>query len=393
MLRRAEAMTRSVRDLLGSGLAGQARRGDTLGVWTFNEKLYSGLLPLQQWSPDGQKSISERVAGFLAAQKFDKRARFDKVVPALNRVVRGSPFITIILVCSGEEELHGTPFDQKIDEFFRVWHLQQQDAGTPFVIAFRAQGGKFVDCLMNPFPWPAELPSLPKELSIPLPAPRPIVKESPKPATSSVPPLILSGKKRETTPTVKSQDSTSTNPQSLVPATNPAMPPSTPATAADSGSKSVMLPAPGINTVPAPVPTAAPNLAQTSPNASPSTLSQASTPAAPKLPDTQSPEPLAPAPASVSPTPAPPTREQTSAAAHPSSPDRLLPADKPSSDTTPVQIATVNSASSRAYPAVLWGAGILLVSAAAGAVWFWRRRSRARDETSLITESIDRRKK
>src|SRR5690348_16222663 len=50
MQRRSQAMTRAVRDLLTSGLSGQARRGDSIGVWTFNEELYAGLLPVQQWS-------------------------------------------------------------------------------------------------------------------------------------------------------------------------------------------------------------------------------------------------------------------------------------------------------------------------------------------------------
>src|SRR5215472_13613637 len=52
MRRRADAMAQSVRDLFASAVASQARRGDSLGVWTFNEDVYTGLLPLQQLSPE-----------------------------------------------------------------------------------------------------------------------------------------------------------------------------------------------------------------------------------------------------------------------------------------------------------------------------------------------------
>jgi hypothetical protein len=197
MQRRVDAMAQTVTDLLQSAVASQARRGDTLGVWTFNEDVYSGVLPLQKWTPDTPKTISDRVVEFLKTQKFEKRARLDKLTTALDRVVHNSRFLTIIVVCLGDEEMHGTPFDARINGFFQTWRSQQQAAGTPFVIAFRAQEGAFVDCSMNPAPWPPELPALPKELFVPLVAAKPTNAPPNKTATSTVPPLIISGKKRE----------------------------------------------------------------------------------------------------------------------------------------------------------------------------------------------------
>ena len=55
--------------------------------------------------------------------------------------MKNSPFLTVILVCTGDEEVHGTPFDQRINEFFLNWRQQQLEARTPFVIALRAQAG------------------------------------------------------------------------------------------------------------------------------------------------------------------------------------------------------------------------------------------------------------
>src|ERR1017187_2351128 len=41
MQRRSDAVLTAVQDLLTSGMVGQLRPGDTLGVWTFNSDLYT----------------------------------------------------------------------------------------------------------------------------------------------------------------------------------------------------------------------------------------------------------------------------------------------------------------------------------------------------------------
>jgi len=362
-------MTRAVRDLLNSGFSGQARRGDSLGVWTFNEELHTGLLALQQWSPESQKAITERVAGFIAGQKLEKRTRFDKVLPALERVVRNSPFITVVLVCMGDEEISGSPFDQRINEFFRTWHLKQPDEGTPFVIAWRGQNGRLVDCTMNPSPWPAELPALPKELMTPLPAARPVARvlpkpDSPKPATSPVPPLILSGKKHEKTATSTSEPA-STNvavQASANPTTSTVSPAVTPTEHALVASAPPVASVTQAQSTPVPEFKRKPAETQQQPTAS-IAKPAAAEPVSGAAQQVTSNEP---APSATASGPAP---------------------------VAPVQAATVSQASGRVSPVFLLGAGSLVLIAAAGAFWVWRRRSRSGDELSLITESIDRDKK
>src|SRR5262245_45379560 len=49
---RKDGIVKTVTGLIMSGMNGQMRRGDTLGIWTFNEKLYSGLFPLQDCVPE-----------------------------------------------------------------------------------------------------------------------------------------------------------------------------------------------------------------------------------------------------------------------------------------------------------------------------------------------------
>src|ERR1051326_5923515 len=101
MERRADGVLSSVQTLLNSAIGGQLRRGDTLGVWTYNEQLYGGEFPLQQWSPETHPGVVRRTVAFLQQQKYEKSARIDKVLPSINRLVQGSPFLTVILITEG----------------------------------------------------------------------------------------------------------------------------------------------------------------------------------------------------------------------------------------------------------------------------------------------------
>src|SRR5215510_9438485 len=65
MEKRSEANLKAVENLLASNMAGQLGRGDTLGVWTFNEELFTGRFPLQQWSPETRQQVNEQELSFL----------------------------------------------------------------------------------------------------------------------------------------------------------------------------------------------------------------------------------------------------------------------------------------------------------------------------------------
>jgi hypothetical protein len=195
MQSRADAVLKSVQDLLSSGMGGQMRQGDTLGVWTFNEELHTGRFPLQQWSSEAQGKISFQTLGFLQKQKYEKQANFAKVVPALERVIKDSEVITIILVSNGEQPIRGTPFDTRINELYKLWQDQQRKAGMPFLTLLRAKRGKLTEFTVNTAPWPVEMPPLPAELQgsrsreVAAPAAQP---KAPAPTR---PPLIISWKK------------------------------------------------------------------------------------------------------------------------------------------------------------------------------------------------------
>src|SRR5262249_36925396 len=50
MHRNSDATIKTVTSLLYSGFSHQIKQGDTLGIWTYNQQLYAGRIPLQRWS-------------------------------------------------------------------------------------------------------------------------------------------------------------------------------------------------------------------------------------------------------------------------------------------------------------------------------------------------------
>ena len=196
MQRRAPATLKVVQDLVTSGLNGQLRSGDTLGLWTFNATLQASRLPLQTWSPEARWDIAARALAFLKAQKYEKQASFDQVLPALAYVVEHSGRVTVILITSGEEKIRGTPFDEPISQFYQQWHDQQQKARMPFVTVLRAQNGRLVDFALNTPPWPLQIPSPPPDTRTAEDSQTRLQQALQKAqSTTAAPPLIVTGKK------------------------------------------------------------------------------------------------------------------------------------------------------------------------------------------------------
>jgi hypothetical protein len=197
MQRRADAVLQTVQDLLKSDLGGQLRRGDTLGVWTYNETLYAGRFPLQTWSPETQKDIVLRTLTFLKGQRYEKQASFDKVLPALNGVIKASPLITVILISSADDKIHGTPFDDRINAFYLKWQDAQQKARMPFVTVFRGQDGQLADFTVNTPPWPVQMPRRPREAQNADKVQSKLLEAVRTAPPPTAPPLIISGKKAQ----------------------------------------------------------------------------------------------------------------------------------------------------------------------------------------------------
>jgi hypothetical protein len=192
MDKRGAAVTQVLRQLLLSGMNGQLRSGDSLGLWTFNDDLHGGEFPLQEWSPQDKTNITAAVVTFIEHQKFGKTGHLSSVLPEMARLSRVSDLITFVLICSGTENVVGTPFDAKINQSFITWRDQQAKAHQPFVTVLRANRGRLTDFTIAQAPWPIEMPPLPAP---PPAAAQPVIASTAKPAAPTVAPLIVSGRK------------------------------------------------------------------------------------------------------------------------------------------------------------------------------------------------------
>jgi hypothetical protein len=163
MEKRATNVDRITGQLVASGLNGQLERGDTIGVWTYNNELHTGEFPLQRWTPQASREITIALVQFIQQQRYGKKSRLDPVMEQLTSVVAASDKITVILFSDGSDALTGTTFDTQIAEAFKLNAAEQRRLAMPFVTILRAAKGKFVSLKVNTPPWPVELPSYPGE--------------------------------------------------------------------------------------------------------------------------------------------------------------------------------------------------------------------------------------
>lgn len=386
MKSRGDGALNAIQDLLNSGMRGQLQRGDTIGLWTYNSELYKGLLPLQEWSPEGQAGVTGRVLSFLRNQKCENKPRLEKIVPALQQVVNRSRYITIILISSGQEEISGTPFDAGINQLYKTWRTQQEKAHMPFVTVLRGQNGSLAEYHVGQAPWQAEVPALPKELLAARAKPKAVAAPVAKAAPVVIPPLIVTGRKSQSKPPLAlTPTPTPTNAFTRAgyvmtdsPPEAAVVPASTPTSLATSAN--VASPLPVVTTKP--VSTAA--------LAEPRPVELAMTSRAPGE------SPVAPPPvasASVSPSPVAPV----------SSPATVPPPTQArQAETSPVQPAAAASPAPVAAIVapehtfldnkLVWLGALCGVGLVSGAAWFWRARSRQAEPVSLITHSLEQHK-
>jgi hypothetical protein len=225
MQSRAQGTQETMQGLLGT-LNKELHAGDTLGVWAFNDQLYAGKFPLQVWSSETQASLAVGLLSFVQTQAYEKRASFDKVLPELNRLVGESPFLTVILITTGEDRMRGTPFDDAMNQAYNQWRDQQQKSRMPVVTVLRAFQGKFAGWTVTPAPWPPELPPMPampevaKEKSV-----TPIQEPPKPPPTNAVSPTVAAKSPEPNKPADAAKASPAPPPGTATPVITNAAPP------------------------------------------------------------------------------------------------------------------------------------------------------------------------
>jgi hypothetical protein len=133
----------AVFDLIYSGVDGRMRRGDTYGIWPFNEQIFSGLVPMQTWDPQKRLEQASAVGRYLRTHKYEKDGNFELLMKQIHAVVRGAKDVNIFVVTDGNTAFAGTAFDQVINAGFESNRMQVQVAKKPLVVTLVARQGVF----------------------------------------------------------------------------------------------------------------------------------------------------------------------------------------------------------------------------------------------------------
>jgi hypothetical protein len=353
MKSRAGGVERAVEGLLNSGMKGELRKGDTLGFWSYGNRLHSEF-PMQVWSEANKDAIAESVERYLRKLHYEKQGSLDKVWPALRQALAKSERLTVIFIYDGEETLRGTPFDRDINALQKQYRREFRAGDFPMVTILSAHAGEFLDYTIN---YPASI-NVPHTAD-PLPPP-----ETNAPAIALAAPL---------------------------PPPPPANPPveAKPLRTIEILAKSRTADVPALAAVDAPPVTAAPPAAVTNEVISPPPVLLASAPAPPPPAVTTNvniadapPAPKGP-PAPVSP---PEPAPAVVAAAAPASNAPFSPAPPPAAPPGPMPVTIASTA----QQAELFVIAISLLTIAVALVVFLLRRSRGQPRPSLISQSIER---
>ncbi len=193
------AVQRALDTMLASNMRGQLHAGDSIGVWTFDREVRSGQFPLQRWAPGNAATIASNIIRFVAKQHYSKKTSFVALSPYLNWIVQNSGRVTILIICDGDGEITGTPFDAGINQIFQQQQAERKKARQPFILVLCSQLGNYTGCTMNLPPalvnFP-EFPPFPQTLIEPTNAPSP-PPPPPRP-TVEAPPLVIIGTKSGT---------------------------------------------------------------------------------------------------------------------------------------------------------------------------------------------------
>jgi len=148
MRSRTNGIENAVAELLASDMHGEFRKGDTLGVWTYNERLHSDF-PMQVWSPENKVAITGDVLRFLRHQHYEKRAHLDKVLSAIGQVMENSDRLTVIFMYDGTEMIRGTQFDADINELQKKYAPRFRSTHLPVVMILAVRNGQAIDYTIN----------------------------------------------------------------------------------------------------------------------------------------------------------------------------------------------------------------------------------------------------
>jgi hypothetical protein len=182
MKARTNGIQEAVNGLLESDMKGELRKGDTIGLWTYNDKLGTDF-PMEIWSEEKKESIFLEVREHMRHLHYEKRSHLDKTFPEIMHVVENSERLTVILIFDGADSIKGTLFDKDINALHKRYAPEFRTAHEPVVTILAARNGAIFDYTIN-YPGTVVVP----HTADPLPPPE---TNAPTPLVANASPTII----------------------------------------------------------------------------------------------------------------------------------------------------------------------------------------------------------
>lgn len=192
--KRLPAVESEIKTLLLASTNALLAKGDSLGIWTFDDKLHLGEFPLTTWTPERSPLLVSNLTTFLRKQRFVGSHKPDALQPTLNRIIEDSERLTVVIFCDGSEQIHWTPYDQGINQALKQAAAERKKSAQPVVLLLRTQMGKYVGATVTLPPLtvnPPPFPLLPREQKPVVTNPPPVI--APVVPKVTAPPLIIVG--------------------------------------------------------------------------------------------------------------------------------------------------------------------------------------------------------
>ncbi|HEX7654003.1 MAG TPA: hypothetical protein VF607_10880, partial [Verrucomicrobiae bacterium] len=151
-----------LKNLVMSDFGGNLRAGDSVGVWTFSDSLVTGKFPLTTWDPALAPGFMTNLLGYVDRLNYSGSPKFASLQPRLDQVIANSERLSVIILCSGTDSIHWTPYDDGLNDTLKQMADERKKLKQPFVLVLRTQQGKYAGATLNFPPQPANFPPFPK---------------------------------------------------------------------------------------------------------------------------------------------------------------------------------------------------------------------------------------
>ena len=132
-------------DLIGTGIHGYMKSGDTFGMWTFNKEMTAGKFAMQTWDPRKAKQQATMAAAFVSGLNYEHSSDLKGVTQRLKSVIHSVSNVTVFIVSDGDAPMKGTPFDKTINAEYKRQRKERSSSKRPFITTLIAREGWIID--------------------------------------------------------------------------------------------------------------------------------------------------------------------------------------------------------------------------------------------------------